>query len=316
MYSYRCHWEEIDRLIANSRAFIERLGSPEPLATWHILRGMPAWMRGDFAAAEEPCDTGIALLREIGPAATIWYLGNLAITKLSLGKRAEALALLAELDQLAAEHPPASMACAEAYTYLTSMALMLGDRDRAEAYAARLAPFRGQHHGYLVDRLLGECAVLRGDWSEAVNWLDAAEDNARRYDNQQELAHLLMSRATLALARGGAGSAAEARAFLAQALSRFQHLGMTGWARQARERLRALPSQPLPRPATSLPAGISEREASVLRLVAAGRSNREIAQELALSEKTIANHLTGIFNKLGVDNRAAAAAFATRNGLA
>ncbi len=90
---------------------------------------------------------------------------------------------------------------------------------------------------------------------------------------------------------------------------------MTGWARQARERLRALPSQPLARPATPLPAGLSGREATVLRLVAAGQSNREIAQALALSEKTIANHLTAIFNKLGVDNRASAAVFATRHGL-
>jgi DNA-binding NarL/FixJ family response regulator len=176
-------------------------------------------------------------------------------------------------------------------------------------------PFRDQHHGYLVDRILGECAILRDDWDGATDWLDAAEANAHRYDNQQELAHLLLARAGFAQARGGAGSAAEARALLAQALSRYQQLGMTGWARRARERLRALPSQPLPRPAAPLPAGLSEREASVLRLVADGKSNREIANALALSEKTIANHLTGIFNKIGVDNRAAAASFATRHGL-
>ncbi|MFN8540085.1 MAG: AAA family ATPase [Thermomicrobiales bacterium] len=316
MYCYRCRWDEAERLIAGSREFIERLNSPEPLATWHILRGMLAWLRGDFAAAEEPCDTSIALLREIGPAATIWYLGNLAITKFGVGKHTEALALMAELDHLVAEHPPESMASAEALTYLTQLAISLGDRARADAYAARLARFRDQHHGYLVDRLLGECAILRGDWGAAGTWLGAAEANAQRYDNQMEGAHLLLSRAELALARGGAGSAAEARALLARAVSRYQQLGMTGWERRARERLRALPSQPLRRPAAPLPAGLSGREASVLRLVAEGKSNREIAAALALSEKTIANHLTGIFNKIGVDNRAAAAVFAARHGLA
>jgi len=53
----------------------------------------------------------------------------------------------------------------------------------------------------------------------------------------------------------------------------------------------------------------------VLRLVTAGKSNRQIAAELALSEKTVANHLTHIFDKIAVDNRAAATAFAIRHGL-
>jgi predicted ATPase/DNA-binding CsgD family transcriptional regulator len=65
-----------------------------------------------------------------------------------------------------------------------------------------------------------------------------------------------------------------------------------------------------------LPAGLSRREAEVLRHVADGLSNREIAERLFLSEKTVINHLTSIFNKTGAENRTAAAAFAIRNGLA
>lgn len=52
-----------------------------------------------------------------------------------------------------------------------------------------------------------------------------------------------------------------------------------------------------------------------MRLVAAGRSNRQISQARSMSEKTVANHLTSIFTKLGVDNRAGAAAFTVRHGL-
>ena len=64
------------------------------------------------------------------------------------------------------------------------------------------------------------------------------------------------------------------------------------------------------------PAGLSDREVEVLRLVVAGLSNRQIAQKLALSEKTVANHLTAILNKTGTDNRTAATTFALRQGLA
>ncbi|HZT98493.1 MAG TPA: response regulator transcription factor, partial [Ktedonobacteraceae bacterium] len=63
-------------------------------------------------------------------------------------------------------------------------------------------------------------------------------------------------------------------------------------------------------------AGLTAREVEVLRLVARGRTNSDIADELGLSEKTIAHHLTHIFNKTGSDNRAAATAFAIRHGLA
>ena len=64
------------------------------------------------------------------------------------------------------------------------------------------------------------------------------------------------------------------------------------------------------------PAGLTAREVGVLRLVAKGLTNAEIAQELKLSDKTVAHHLTHIFNKTSSENRAAAAAFAIRHDLA
>jgi DNA-binding NarL/FixJ family response regulator len=53
----------------------------------------------------------------------------------------------------------------------------------------------------------------------------------------------------------------------------------------------------------------------VLRLVAAGRTNREIASDLAVSDHTVARHLNNIFAKLGVSSRAAATAFAVTHEL-
>jgi DNA-binding NarL/FixJ family response regulator len=61
--------------------------------------------------------------------------------------------------------------------------------------------------------------------------------------------------------------------------------------------------------------GLSARELEVLRLVAAGKSNREVAAELVISEHTIARHLQNIFAKLGVSSRAAATAFAFEHEL-
>jgi ATP/maltotriose-dependent transcriptional regulator MalT len=68
-----------------------------------------------------------------------------------------------------------------------------------------------------------------------------------------------------------------------------------------------------PRPPT--PAGLTAREIEVLRVVAAGSTNREIAEALVLSEKTVARHLSNIFAKLGVSSRSAATAYAYEHHL-
>jgi DNA-binding NarL/FixJ family response regulator len=68
--------------------------------------------------------------------------------------------------------------------------------------------------------------------------------------------------------------------------------------------------------AQASPANLTRSETKVVQLVARGKSNRQIAQELGISEKTVANHLSHIFSKTTSENRAAAAAFAIRHGFA
>jgi HD-GYP domain-containing protein (c-di-GMP phosphodiesterase class II) len=63
------------------------------------------------------------------------------------------------------------------------------------------------------------------------------------------------------------------------------------------------------------PAGLTEREVEVLRLLARGMSNKEIAAELTISPKTAGSHLEHIYAKLGVSNRALAGLFAAKHGL-
>lgn len=112
-------------------------------------------------------------------------------------------------------------------------------------------------------------------------------------------ARVLVGRAFL-----GLGDEDSATAELTAAVQTFTELG-AGGARDDAERL-------LGRPAAG---GLTPREVEVLRLVAAGNSNTAIAQQLVLSEKTVARHLSNIFTKLDVPSRTAAVATARERDL-
>jgi DNA-binding NarL/FixJ family response regulator len=75
--------------------------------------------------------------------------------------------------------------------------------------------------------------------------------------------------------------------------------------------------QPGPRPRAGgmWPAGLTDREVDVLRLVARGHSNREIAKALFVSEATVHTHVINIYGKSGVKTRAGATLFAIENDL-
>lgn len=77
------------------------------------------------------------------------------------------------------------------------------------------------------------------------------------------------------------------------------------------ERLDGLMSRPYGR----APRGLTTRELGVLRLIATGKTNRMIAKELDLSEKTVARHVHNCLTKIGAPSRAAATAYAYENGL-
>ena len=65
----------------------------------------------------------------------------------------------------------------------------------------------------------------------------------------------------------------------------------------------------------SAPSGLTEREVEVLRLVARGMTNKEVAASLDIATKTAGNHVQHIFEKIGVTTRAAATLFAMQKGL-
>lgn len=120
------------------------------------------------------------------------------------------------------------------------------------------------------------------------------------------LAQADIGRALLAL-----GDESSARVEVEAARAALAGLGATPAAEAIVRLLEPTP----PAAAAGHPGGLSEREAQVLRLVAVGRSNQQIAGTLVISERTVARHLSNIFTKLGVGSRTAAAAYAYEHGL-
>ena len=118
-----------------------------------------------------------------------------------------------------------------------------------------------------------------------------------------------------ALALAGSGD----RAALRRALDMLHGLGAHPAATAVARRLRALGEHGVPRgprPATAAnPAGLTSRETEVLRLMAAGLSNAEIAARLVLSGRTVAHHVSAILRKLGARTRGEAGERAARLGL-
>ena len=122
-----------------------------------------------------------------------------------------------------------------------------------------------------------------------------------------------VARSRVVLARGLAtlGDSRSAMEEVSAARAAFTELGAAPWMAEA-----AAVEQGLCESRGVVPPdGLTGREIEVLELVAAGRSNRLIARELVISEKTVARHLSNIFTKIDVGSRTEAAGYAFRHGL-
>ena len=312
-YALRGKRAEAEEALMQGKRIVELLDSPEPLAMYQFTNGSLVGLWGDLETAEELLRSAIARFRELEPRSLAWWLGGLGLVLALAGKRQEALAIVNELEALIAPLPDEAMVKAHALCDMAAIVTWLEDHEWAVILYPRLIPFHGQMHAFSMDHLLGALATLLGDFPAARVYLAAAEEATRRSSFKVELAFTLLAQANLELAEHRRSGVASARVLLEEALVLSEHAGTQAFERSLRERLHQLAGKGT-RP--HLPAGLSPREAEVLRLVTQGKSNREIAEELVISERTVANHLASIFHKTGVENRAAAAAFAIRHELA
>lgn len=321
-------WTEAKRQIALARPVVEHLASQMPFAFLHQFQGFLAYQQEQYSLAEYELQAATALVNQNlqgGLGEIMFYSGLQTLIQATLGKRAEAQISMAHVERILEILPDGILPTAPMRVCLALSAIALGDNVYAKNLYTPLQAFRGQHYWFLVDRILGLLATLKGEWEDAEIHLEEAEVIARREGLQPELARTLLGQADLALNQGGHETTAQAIRLLNQALLLFETLGMEDSASRTRQRLQALAHNPpfshdshVSNGAfhSSLPSGLTTREVAVLRLVTCGKSNSQIAQELVISEKTVINHLTHIFNKTNSENRAAATAFAIRHGLA
>jgi ATP/maltotriose-dependent transcriptional regulator MalT len=188
-----------------------------------------------------------------------------------------------------------------------------GDSDSAHQRAERALAHASEPRQPLAllaaHRLLGELATDAARFADAQSDLDAALALADACAAPYERALTLLALAELRLATG---DTQRARTLLEDARAICARLGAT----PARTRADALLVHLSSLAAPTFPAGLSAREVEVLRLVAQGWTDRQVADHLFLSPRTVNQHLRSIYNKLGVSSRAAASAFAVQHGLA
>jgi DNA-binding CsgD family transcriptional regulator len=278
-------WSEA---LEEARLAAERLVETKNTAAGLALyrQGELLRLRGDFEGAEEAYRDASRNGWEPQP--------GFAQLRHAQGKRDAALASIRR-------------ACAELSEPLKRAALLpaqveislaAGQVDDARAACLELRELATQYESAMLDAIVahadGAVALAEGDPSSALASLRHAQRVWLELDAPYEVAR---TRELIAAACSTLGDEEGGALELGAARELFDRLG----ARPDLARLSA-PAGP--------GHGLSARELEVLRLVAAGRSNREIAEALVISEHTVARHVQNIYAKLGLSSRAAATAFA------
>ena len=286
--------------VAEARGAVERFaaGMANQRVTGYALyrQGEVHRLQGAFDAAEAAYREASRCGREPQP--------GLALLRLAQGERdAAAAAIRRVVDET--REPLARAGLLPAYVEIM---LAVGEVEAARGACRELEEISKRQGsemlGALSAQARGALALAGGDARAALVSLRHAEHLWQELEAPYEAAR---ARALVGVACRLLGDAEAATLELEAARGIFEQLGA------ARDLARM---DSLTAGARSGSAhGLTERELEVLRLVAAGKSNRQIAGELVISDHTVRRHLQNIFAKLGVSSRAAATAFAFRHNL-
>jgi DNA-binding CsgD family transcriptional regulator len=282
-----------------SRRLADELGDTLWATAADVALSMIAGMRGDAKAAAELS----ASTEQIGAAMGANFVVSLAqvgpiSSALADGRNAEALERARRLfdpDDLA-HHPVMSTWSIAAYA---DAARHLDRVEEARARVERIIEAAGPTRGCWLELGLRHAAALLADDDDADARYAAALDprlGTWPFQHAQiRLAHgqwLRRNRRTV-----------DSRVPLREARDAFDRLGCTAWADRARRELRAS-GESSRRRAPDARDHLTAQELQIAHLAAAGFSNREIAQRLYLSHRTVGTHLYRIFPKLGITSRA------------
>jgi DNA-binding CsgD family transcriptional regulator/tetratricopeptide (TPR) repeat protein len=251
---------------------------------------------GEFSRADEAYRQAAQAGRRPQP--------GLSLLRLARGEAEEAAtALRAALDDTKERRTRARMLPA-----LVDVELARGDADAARIAATELAEIASTFDALALWALSahanGAVQLAQGDARGALAALRDAWTKWRELGIPYEEAQ---TRVLIAVASARLGDTDTKDIETDAARQAFKRLGAT----RALVGVAELSQSDTPKGA----AGLSPREEQVLRLVATGKTNRAIAEELFISEKTVARHVSNIFDKLGVSSRAAATAYAYQRNL-
>jgi len=159
----------------------------------------------------------------------------------------------------------------------------------------------------------GLLATAQGRWQEAEPAFEKATEIYRKYKVPYYEGRALLERGGMYLARNGSGDREHQMQMLDEALAIFQRIQSEKMVEKVLSLQKRAESQPGALPA--YPDGLTPREVEVLRLIAAGKTDREIAGELFISVTTVSTHVRNLLNKTNVANRSEAVGYAARHGL-
>ena len=286
-------WAEAATEVARAR---QRLSDPAHPALGVALyqQGELHRLRGEFAAAERAYRAASGQGREPAP--------GFALLRLAEGRVAAAVAAVRRMLAESSGRPDRSTMLAAAVDVL----LAAGDTEGARAAADELATAAAATDARLLqavsDYAIGSVLLAEGDAAAALAALRRACTTWRELEMPYDAAR---ARVQIAIACRVQADDDAAGLELDAARAIFMRLGAApDLARVAR--LEG-PSRP--------PSVLTARECEVVRLVAAGKTNREIAAELLISPHTVSRHLQNVFTKLGLTSRAAATAYAYEHDL-
>ena len=264
------------------------------VAEGHYQIGEIKRLRGDLEGAEQAYQAGHGLGRDPEP--------GLALLRLAQGRADAASALI----RSALAGVGDRLARARFLAAQVEIAIVGGDEATASSAADELDEIASVYEssGLRAAARLSRGAVqlATGRTEDALSTLRTACSGWTELEAPYDCAKV---RVLLARAYRQLGDIESSDRELAAARAAFEALGATLDAADVAGPGRAV-----------LPNGLTEREGQVLALVAAGSTNRQIADELFLSQKTVARHVSNIFTKLGVTTRTAAARFAFEHGVA
>ena len=292
---------------------LEPLGVPDRTATAATVLGSAYRYLGDLAAARRSFATAMELRAGLGDRRALSAaLNNMALLEVDDGDLARGRELFEQalaIKRRLGERRSLAIGLANLGDLLTRLSQWEAAA-RALAEAAALAADLGNPQLIgTVQCNLGNVATHQQEWAEAAGHYAAAvaayQEAGHGHDAVEALTGLGRACHRLGRPDEGAGHLRAAEA-LAVELGNPQRLAEA----------RAALAETTGDTAGWLPGGLTARQAEVLRLLAAGMSNKQIAAELYLSPATVERHLATIYRKLGLAGRVEAARYALAHGLA